>query len=347
MLPSKLILKTGEVFEGLAPSWQKEAFFGEIVFSTGMTGYVESLTDPSYKGQILTFTYPLIGNYGVPASTLWESKKIHAAGVIISELSPFNFHYQAEESLKQWLERQKVPLLVGIDTRRLTKILRVHGVCTGAIAPLHTSPRSFFDPNKIDLVSEVSIKEPIEYGNGKKKIIVIDCGMKENILRCLLSFPITIKRVPFDYDYTQEEFDGIFVSNGPGDPVMCKKTVEILKKVTAKKKPIFGICLGAQIMALSIGAKTFKLRYGHRGHNHPCVHIPSNRCFLTAQNHGYAIDEKTLPKSWDILFRHLNDGTIEGIEHRSLPFFSVQFHPEASPGPTDTLWLFEKFYKML
>jgi carbamoyl-phosphate synthase small subunit len=347
MHPSKLILKTGEVFEGLSPSWQKEAFFGEVVFSTGMTGYVESLTDPSYKGQILSFTYPLIGNYGVPDSSFWESKKIHAAGVIVSEPSAFHFHYQAELDFKEWLEKQKVPLLFGIDTRRLTKLLRMHGVCLGAIAPIHTSIRKFFDPNKTDLVSEVSVKEPIEYGKGNKNIIVVDCGMKENILRSLLAFPVTIKRVSFNYDYTQEDFDGVFVSNGPGDPMTCKKTVEILKRAMKKKKPIFGICLGAQLMALSIGAKTFKLHYGHRGHNHPCQHVPSGKCYLTSQNHGYAIDEKTLPNSWEILFRHLNDGTVEGIQHHSLPFFSVQFHPEACPGPNDTLWLFKQFYHTL
>lgn len=171
--------------------------------------------------------------------------------------------------------------------------------------------------------------------------------MKENIIRSLLGYPLTIKRVPFDYDYTNEDFDGVFISNGPGDPIVCKETIAILQKALKMKKPIFGICLGAQLLALSIGAKTYKLPYGHRGQNQPCEYLPNGRCFLTSQNHGYAIDEKTLPSDWEITFRNLNDASVEGIAHRSLPIFAVQFHPEASPGPTDTLWLFETFYQLL
>lgn len=347
MVPSRLVLRDGGVFEGLAPAWQDKTFFGEVVFTTGMVGYVESLTDPSYAGQILTFTFPLIGNYGVPDASLWESSKIHASGVIITELSQSFHHFQARWSLQEWLKQQRVPLITGIDTRALTKLLREEGVMLGAITTDKKSPKKFFDPNATHLVKQVSVKEPRVYGKGRKKIIAVDCGMKENIIRCLSAFPWTIKRVPFDYDYTEEEWDGVFISNGPGDPMVCKETVAIMKKAMQRKKPVFGICLGSQLMALAIGARTFKLPYGHRGHNQPCVHLPDQRCYLTSQNHGYAIDEKSLPKEWRVSFRNLNDQTVEGIEHKSLPFFSVQFHPEAAPGPVDTRWLFEKFYELV
>ncbi len=347
MVPARLILQSGEKFEGISPSWQRSDFFGEVVFATGMTGYVESLTDPSYAGQILTFTFPLIGNYGVPDEKLWESHKVQAKGVIVSTLTSYDFHYQAEKTLAQWLRQQNIPLLAGIDTRALTKTLRKKGVSLGVITHHDKKPKKFFDPNQTDLVNEVTIKKPQTYGKGEKTIIAIDCGMKENILRSLLRFPIEIKRVPAGYDFTEEEFDGVFISNGPGDPVVCKKTIAHIAKALTKDKPVFGICLGAQLLALSIGAKTHKLPYGHRGQNQPCQYLENGRCYLTSQNHGYAITEKTLPKSWKVTFRNLNDGSVEGIEHQSLPFFAVQFHPEACPGPTDTLWLFDKFYELI
>lgn len=347
MVPARLILQTGEIFEGLAPDWVKKRVFGEVVFTTGMTGYVESLTDPSYAGQILTFTYPLIGNYGVPSSEKWESDRIHAAGAVFNEISPFCEHWEAIQTLAQWLRAQKVPFLTRIDTRALTKTLRIRGVALGAISKEKRSPTHFPDPNTTPLASHACMKEVKVYGRGKKKIIAVDCGMKENIVRHLLKFPITVKRVPVDYDYSGEEFDGIFLSNGPGDPAICRETVEILQKAMKKKKPLFGICLGAQLLALGIGAKTYKLPYGHRGQNQPCKNLDNGKCYLTSQNHGYAIDEKSLPKGWKVTFRNLNDGSVEGIEHTSLPLFAVQFHPEASPGPIETAYLFEKFYKML
>ncbi len=347
MVPSRLVLHNGEVYEGLSPAWQHESFFGEVVFTTGMTGYVESLTDPSYAGQILTFTFPLIGNYGVPNNTLWESKKIHARGVVIEELSTFYSHFHAKQSFLDWLREQNVPLICCVDTRALTKSLRIEGVALGAITQKKVLPETFEDPNQLHLVAEVSQPQIQEYGKGKKKIIAVDCGMKENIVRCLMQFPLTIKRVPYNYDYSQEDFDGIFISNGPGDPVMCKETIAILQRAMKKNKPIFGICLGAQLLALSIGAKTCKLPFGHRGQNQPCQELKTGRCWLTSQNHGYAIVESTLPKDWTVTFRHLNDLSVEGIAHTSLPFFAVQFHPEASPGPVDTMYLFEQFYKLL
>lgn len=346
-VPAKLVLQNGEIYEGTSPQWCAENVFGEVVFTTGMTGYVESLTDPSYAGQILTFTFPLIGNYGVPEKKWWESSKPHLRGVVMNEMSPFCSHYQAVQTLDEWLKEQKIPYICGVDTRALTKSLRTQGVALGAITQDKKAPRKFPDPNQTHLVFSVCSPKIHEYGKGKKKIIAVDCGMKENIIRSLLHYPITIKRVPFNFDYTHEEFDGIFISNGPGDPLMCKETVAILKKALKMKKPMFGICLGAQLLALSIGAKTYKLPFGHRGQNQPCAYFENGRCFLTSQNHGYAIDEKTLPADWQVTFRNLNDDSIEGIQHRDLPIFAVQFHPESSPGPTDTLWLFEKFYQSL
>ena len=347
MQPAKLVLKSGHSFSGLAPANQQAICYGEVVFSTGMVGYTESLTDPSYAGQILVFTYPLIGNYGVSAPATWESDKIQVKGLIVSELAPFYSNHTAKLSLFAWLQQQQIPWLTNVDTRALTKQLRGQGVVPGAIVSDDNPVEQFEDFDHINWVAEVSIKEPTYYGNGEKLIIAVDCGMKENILRCLLTYPCRIKRVPYDYDYSNEEFDGVFISNGPGDPALCTETVRILQKAMTKQKPIFGICLGTQLMGSAIGAQTYKMPFGHRSHNQPCMELSNKRCYLTSQNHGYAIDEETLPADWQISFRNLNDNTVAGIEHKQLPFFSVQFHPEAAPGPLDTQWLFQKFYALL
>lgn len=344
---AQLMLETGEIFQGRSDSILNEVHYGEVVFNTGMVGYVESLTDPSYAGQILVFTYPLIGNYGVSEPAEWESKKIHVKGVVMSELAPFYSNHKAASSLKAWLEKQNIPCITGIDTRAITKRLRMKGVIPGAITRAGEHPHTFENFEKINWVEQVSIKEPAYYGDGEKLIIVIDCGIKENIIRSLLEFPVRLKRVPHDYDFSKEKFDGVFISNGPGDPTHCQKTIDILKKVFQQKKPVFGICLGTQLMALAAGAKTYKLPFGHRSHNQPCLLQGTDKSFLTSQNHSYAIDENTLPSDWKISFRNLNDQSIEGIEHTTLPFFSVQFHPEAAPGPMDTMWLFKKFYDLL
>lgn len=339
-----LTLENGTVFTGKLLVAPQEQIFGEVVFTTGMTGYGESITDPSYSGQIIVFTYPLIGNYGVPPQEFWESNKIHLRGVVINETTDNWSHYQGIQSLKEWLEAQKIFLLTEVDTRALTKVLRTRGTMTGAIgkAPLE---KSDFTPQ--DFFSFVSIKKPETYGSGKKRIILVDCGMKQNILRSLLSYGVEVTRVPHDFDYSEMDYDGVFLSNGPGDPVAYKATIEILKKAMKKKKPIYGICLGSQLMALASGAKTYRLPFGHRGHNQPCIHLETNKCYITSQNHGYAVDSDTLQKGWKVTFRNLNDNSVEGIAHEELPFAAVQFHPEACPGPTDTRWFFERFIACL
>ncbi len=347
LTPAQLVLETGEAFAGFSPYSQQDVSFGEVVFNTGMVGYTESLTDPSYAGQILTFTYPLIGNYGISAPTTWESSRAQVSGVVLSELAPFYSHYTAEHSLGDWLVAQQIPFIVGVDTRALTRRLRTLGVIPGAITRLSKKPAHFENFSDTDWVKKVAVKEPALYGSGPKLVIVIDCGVKENIIRELLRYPITIKRVPPDYDFTNEPFDAVFISNGPGDPVHCTDTIRTIQKVFAQKKPVFGICLGTQLMALAIGAKTYKLPFGHRSHNQPCLEIATGRCYLTSQNHSYAVDETTLPPDWRVNFRNLNDQSVEGIEHTKLPFFSVQFHPEAAPGPLDTTWLFQKFYDLI
>jgi carbamoyl-phosphate synthase small subunit len=347
LISAQLILETGEVFHGQAPVKQEGEHFGEVVFNTGMTGYVESLTDPSYSGQILVFTYPLIGNYGVSSESTWESKTIHVKGVVMSELAANYSSHSAEQSLAEWLIKRNIPCLVGVDTRALTKRLRTHGVIPGAITPRDNKPTRFEKFSEIDWVRRASIKEPVMYGSGDKLIIAVDCGMKENIIRCLSQYPMRIKRVPYNYDFSEEEFDGVFISNGPGDPIHCQETTAILKKALLREKPTFGICLGTQLLALAVGAKTYKLPFGHRGQNQPCQDVMTGRCYLTSQNHSYAVDETTLPKDWRVSFRNLNDQSVEGIEHNTLPFFAVQFHPEAAPGPLDAQYLFQKFYDLL
>ncbi|MEZ5315139.1 MAG: glutamine-hydrolyzing carbamoyl-phosphate synthase small subunit [Chlamydiales bacterium] len=342
-----LLLQNGKIFVGTAPDWQEgKIFHGEVVFTTGMCGYYENLTDPSFTGQILVFTYPLIGNYGVADRKYWESQKIHVAGVIVSESCVKWNHHQGLRSLQDWLEKESIPLLSEVDTRELAKVLRVEGTLLGAMADQQKTV-TFKDPNLENMVAKVSIPNKIFYGKGKKRVIAVDCGMKDSMIFYLQKFPIEIIRVPYNYDYSEETFDGIFLSNGPGDPAKCVETIAILKKVMERKTPIFGVCLGSQLLALAAGAKTYKLPFGHRGQNQPCINLETRKCYVTSQNHGFAINENTLPKDWKIIFRNLNDGSVEGFGHAFLPFYTVQFHPEASPGPTDTRWFFDRFYACL
>ena len=349
---AKLILENGMVFEGKSFGF-RGSIAGEVVFNTAMTGYPESLTDPSYKGQILLSTYPLIGNYGVPKHELennmlkfFESDKVQIAGLVISDYSFVHSHWNAEKSLAQWLEENKVPAIFDIDTRALTKILRESGCMLGKIV-IDNHDVEWYDPNKTNLVDLVSTKEKIVYGNGKNRIMLVDCGVKNNIIRCLLRYDTTIVRVPWNYDFTKEEYDGLFISNGPGDPSMCVDTISHLKTAIAGEKPIFGICLGCQLLGLASGATTYKLKYGHRSHNQPAREVGTNHCFITSQNHGFAVDHSKLTNDWEPYFLNLNDNTCEGIKHKTKPIFATQFHPEACGGPTDTKFLFEKFINLV
>jgi len=346
----KLILEDGTVLEGKSFGYHKSVA-GEVVFNTAMTGYPESLTDPSYKGQILVSTYPLIGNYGVPKDELehgvpkfYESDRIHISGLVISDYSFEYSHWNAKNSLREWLIQNEVPGIFDIDTRALTKILREKGTMLGKIE-VEGEPVEFYNPDNDNQVALVSTKEKVVYGNGKHKIVLVDTGAKYNILRCLLKRDTTVIRVPWDYDFTKEDYDGVMLSNGPGDPQMCKPTIENIRKAIEIGKPIFGICLGNQLLGIASGAKTYKLKYGHRAHNHPVIKVGGTTCYITSQNHGFAIDSDTLGSDWEPLYKNINDNTNEGVKHKTKPIFSTQFHPEASSGPTDTEFLFDDFIK--
>ncbi len=346
----KLTLEDGMVYYGKAFGAAIPAA-GEVVFNTAMTGYPESLTDPSYRGQILCLTYPLVGNYGAPGKSeenellrFYESSSIHISGLIVSDYSFEYSHWNASESLDEWLKRNNVPGIYGIDTRALTKRIREKGAMLGKLEP-EESKTEFYDPNKVNLVAEVSTHEKKVYGSGKHKIMLVDCGVKYNIIRNLLKRDTTIIRVPWDYDFNTEDYDGLFLTNGPGDPKMCQITVNHINKAFEGNKPIFGICLGNQLMALGSGADSYKLKYGHWSHNQPVLQVGTEKAYITSQNHGFAVDNKTLGKEWEPFFININDKTNEGMKHKSLPFFSTQFHPEASGGPTDTDYLFDDFIK--
>ena len=350
---AKLVLEDGSEFLGESFGYKGNTN-GEVVFNTGMVGYPETMTDPSYRGQILVFTFPLIGNYGVPGDEKlndlyenFESDNIHCRAIIVSDYSSDYSHWDAKKSLSEWMEENKIPGITGIDTRMLTRKLRNKGTMLGKIIIDEKQEIDFEDPNKTDLVGEVSVKEPIEYKRSDKKIVLVDCGTKNNIIQAFLARNISVLRVPYDYDFSNENADGVLVSNGPGDPKMCKKTIENIKKVMQNGKPMLGVCLGSQILALAAGANTYKLKYGHRSHNQPCNERGTNRCFITSQNHGYAVDAETLPEDWREWFVNDNDGTNEGIIHISKPLFAAQFHPEASPGPDDTEFIFDMFVRAI
>ena len=381
-----LILDDGSRFHGKSFGYEKPVA-GEVVFNTAMTGYPESLTDPSYAGQLMTLTYPLVGNYGVPPftvepnglATFMESERIHAEAIIVSDYSEDFSHWNAVESLADWLKREQVPGITGIDTRELTKVLREHGVMMGRIVfddvenEIDNSQLTIDNYEDVNYVDRVSCKEIIVY-TGKesplhfpittptaqlncqlstvncqlKRVVLLDCGVKSNILRCLLKRDVEVIRVPWDYDYNELEFDGLFISNGPGDPDTCDAAVQNIRRAMKNEKlPIFGICMGNQLLSKAGGAKIYKLKYGHRSHNQPVRMVGTERCFITSQNHGYAVDNTTLTEDWEPLFINMIDGSNEGIRHKRNPWFSAQFHPEAASGPTDTEFLFDEFVKLL
>lgn len=364
----KLILKDGTEIKGESfghPLKAGEFMDGEVVFNTAMVGYPETFTDPSYRGQILVLTYPMIGNYGVKEeqdenglSQYFESNQIHLRGLVVSEESEENSHWESHKKLSDFLKQHKIPAIKGVDTRALTQKLREHGVMLGKITgddQKFTKAMKFEDPNEQNLVAEVSPKEKTilkAKGKEKARVALFDCGIKHNIIRSFLERGVTVIRLPWDYDLSklEEKYDGVFVSNGPGDPQTADKTIESMKWAMKENKVIFGICLGSQLMGLAAGAKTYKLKYGHRSANQPCIDVVNNkgeRCYITSQNHGFAVDEKTLPKDWEVWFRNANDGTVEGLKHKTKPWFSVQFHPEASPGPEDAAYLFDDFIEKM
>lgn len=355
-----LILDDGTKFHGKSFGYEKPVA-GEVVFNTAMIGYPESLTDPSYAGQLMTLTYPLVGNYGVPPFTsdtatgiadFMESDKIHAAAIIVSDYSENYCHWNATESLGDWLKREQIPGITEIDTRQLTKILREEGVMMGKI---------IFDDNPdeipeaqyagVNYVAQVSCKEIVRYneGNGRKRVVLVDCGVKNNIIRLLLKRNVEVIRVPWDYDFNTLDFDGLFLANGPGDPDTCSETVENIRRFLASSqmRPCMGICMGNQLLSKAAGATIYKLKYGHRSHNQPVRMVSTNKCFVTSQNHGYAVDSDTLPADWEPLFVNMNDGSNEGVRHKTHPWFSAQFHPEACSGPVDTEFMFDDFIQLL
>jgi carbamoyl-phosphate synthase small subunit len=363
-----LVLEDGSHFFGHGFGAVKKVS-GEIVFSTSMVGYPEALTDPSYKGQILTLTYPLVGNYGVPPYDLelgipryFESESIKVTGLVIHELCKKPYHWASTKTLEEWLKNENVPGIYGIDTRKLTKKLRVKGVMLGILQVCEEGEEPNLekllkevdtvpDPKLRDLVGEVTVKEPVHHEVGGNKVAaLIDCGAKYNIVRSLLKRGINVVRVPYNFSAKEIlEYDPtcVVISNGPGDPKKCAKIIECVRELVEEDVPVMGVCLGVQILALAMGGDTLKLKYGHRSQNQPVLNLETGRCYITTQNHGYAVNSNSLKgTNLDVLFLNANDKTVEGIKHKSKPALALQWHPEAAPGPYDTEFLFDEFLKL-
>lgn len=361
-----LVLEDGTTFEGEGFGSPAEVT-REVVFNTGMVGYAESLTDPSYSSQILAQTYPLVGCYGVPPmstrdvhglSANFESEKIQVSGYVVSEMQRHPSHWSSSSDLDAWLKEQGVPCISGIDTRELTKRLRTKGTMLGTLSvgrdappgPPATGSPSGAQSTGIGLVKGVTVPAPIIYNaSAKKAVVLIDCGAKLGIIRSLLERSLRVIRVPYDTrfeDIIAYQPDGVLISNGPGDPKDCSPTIACAKALIESSFPVMGICLGNQILALAAGADTYKMPFGHRGQNQPCLDLKTGRCYITSQNHGYAVKGETLEGTgFNPSFRNANDGTIEGIAHSGKPAFAVQFHPEATPGPCETGYLFDEFVR--
>ena len=364
----KLVLEDGTVFDGVGFGYSTTAF-GEAVFNTGMVGYTEALTDPSYRGQILALTYPLVGNYGVPDTSMrdsdgirkyFESDRIQARGLVVHELSLTASHWNLAMTLDEWLYEEKIPAISGIDTRALTTKLRTSGVMMSVLAvsekeideeDLKRKLAKAKKYNDEEFMAEVSVKEPQVYGQDKESVVVVDTGVKNAILRNVRHLGYRVIRVPWDYPIEKilsYNPKGIVISNGPGDPVACGKTMETARQLIDRNIPTLGICLGAQILGLAGGATTYKLKYGHRGQNKSCIDLENNQVYVTSQNHGYCIDPESLKKTdFKLWFSNTDDKTVEGIRHKDKKIIAVQFHPEASPGPFDCMFVFEELKKLI
>ncbi len=365
-----LMLEDGSIFKGIGFGYPCRVV-GEVVFNTGMVGYTEALTDPSYRGQMLCLTYPLVGNYGVPSYSVkdgfglpkyFEADSIQAKALIIHELSPYASHWAASKTLDQWLYEEHIPGIHGIDTRELTKRLRVKGVMMGvlevskddiSIEDLKSELNNAKRYDEINFVHEVSSKQVIKYSVDESNgtVVLIDTGTKYSIIRNLLRTGYSVVRLPYNSsisDVLSYKPDGVLLSNGPGDPKLCKETIELARDLLDRDIPVLGICLGEQILALASGAETYKLQYGHRGQNKPCINLKDKRCYITSQNHGYCVDPDTLKgTNFDVWFLNADDKTVEGIIHREKPIIAVQFHPEAAPGPYDCMYIFDMLADMM
>jgi carbamoyl-phosphate synthase small subunit len=357
--PAHLTLEDGTVFSGCLFGARKEAY-GEVVFSTSMVGYPETLTDPSYRGQILCLTYPLVGNYGIPSyNTLldglpnfFESDQIQVQGLIVHEACDAPSHHQSTMTLNEWLAHEGVPGIYGIDTRRLARRLRERGVMLGSIqiGKMNGDGPMMYDPNTLDLVKEVSVRQPIAYyPERKRQVALIDCGVKYSIIRNILKRDVGVTRFPYDSsadELLREDPAGVIISNGPGDPKMYNRTIQAVRELMDFKVPILGICLGNQLLALAEGADTYKMKYGHRSQNQPVLDLKNGRCYITTQNHGFAVDQATLEKTaLEVWHMNANDKSIEGVRHTKQLCWGIQWHPEACPGPTDTEFIFDLFLK--
>uniref|UniRef100_A0A6Q2YUJ4 Carbamoyl phosphate synthase arginine-specific large chain n=1 Tax=Esox lucius TaxID=8010 RepID=A0A6Q2YUJ4_ESOLU len=354
---ANVVLEDGTRMKGFSFGYEHSAG-GELVFNTGLVGYPEALTDPSYRGQILTLTYPIVGNYGVPNTQELdelglrrniESERIQVSGLLVQDYSHEYSHWNSVKSLGKWLQEEKVPALFGVDTRMLTKIIRDKGTVLGKIE-FEGQPVEISDPNRLNIVAEVSTKETKVFGKGNPiKVVAVDCGIKHNIIRLLVKRGAEVHLVPWNQDLMNLEYDGLFISNGPGDPSLAVELIQNVRKVleSDRSQPVFGICMGNQITALAAGAKSYKLPMGNRGQNQPVLNVMTGQAFITAQNHGYGIDSSSLPPGWSPLFVNANDGTNEGIMHDTKPVFTAQFHPEAKGGPTDTEFLFDAFISLI
>ncbi|APR86092.1 Carbamoyl-phosphate synthase small chain [Minicystis rosea] len=358
----KLVLEDGTTMTG-ACFGAASPVAGEVVFNTGMSGYVETLTDPSYRGQILVTTYPLVGNYGVPApreagsiARPFEADTIQVQGLVVQNYVDAYSHHAATRSLGAWLASEGVPAVTGIDTRTLTRKLREFGTMRGWLFPAdmeleRVKQRAGTVEMREEVFRLVSPKETIRYAGGEQKILLVDAGAKDNIVRSLLERGCSVVRAPWharDLLDLAKECDGIMLGNGPGDPKDLAPLIEQVRVLLGTyPRPIFGICLGNQILALAAGGDTYKLPYGHRGVNQPVQDLLTRRCYVTSQNHGYAVRDSSLPADWEPWFVNINDGTNEGIRSRTRPFFSVQFHPESSPGPEDAAFLFDDFLRLV